>query len=849
MRQIWYLLLGSVTFIEGVLAILWLMNITADPKNAFLMGYSFRRLILIAVSIILEILIVVFSILSHLKPTIRIRMLHLIQNSKISGFSTSSGFLLVVLILIPASEMGKGAAWFSRLVPLLAWLCLLFLQWSLTGWLLNFETPSKIKKWLSQKIYKPYKWLIVILGVLVTTYLYSVWLYPIAKGEDYWYETGVPILLWQIMLSIGLCIVFFKNEQKLLKFFGEKLNFTLFLFIFIVCGLLWGMTPLTTSYFNTAPSPPNHISYPYSDARDFDLQAQSTLLGYGFDNGTPLDRPFYPLFLAFLHLISGQNYAINVFLQAILFALFPALVFLIGTEMGNRTWGFASATAICLWGYNTILSQSLLNTSTPKQFLTDFPLAIALSLVLFFSIRWIKNESRAKIYALITGGSIALAAYIRYSALALLPLWIIATLIIWRSDIKKSLLMATLILAGFSILTLPWYTREIVAGKELTIPFSGKVIFVIRERYQLIDKTKVVETPTGREYDRNDWDESTLQSSENITWSATETPRTRKVNQQKNTAAVSTWLPAHLVHSIMSSLLILPTSLEMASLKTSLSLAGSLWQPDWNGSLPIVRTLMMLLQFFILSSGLIGIYNHNKNAALLILLLFLGVQLANSLGRTSGGRYIIPVIWLVLTVYMAGLLFLLNVFRFRSHALSTQPSFRHTLQWRQWSIAIFSLLLIGALPVIFEVITKNVIHSQADINTFEEVTLSLDSVYYQQEITGMELFLTQPLTRTIQGNAFYPEQGKVMPTSSIQNILRSEEQFIALTFLLMEPEKNTRVIFPYNHAIDIKNQDQVYVIGCKLSGTLYARNLIILREDTTLFHQADYVFNTCKKTR
>lgn len=847
LHKIWFLLFGSISFLEGVLVVLWLINIPADPKNALLLGYSSRRLILIAVVVIFEALITGLSIYALKRQAIRAKLSQTIQSKNIRKVSCTLGLLLAFLILIPASEMGRAAAWFSRLIPFLVWLCLLLLQWSLAGWLLNDETIPKIKDWMSQKFHRPRTLLIALMGILIFGFLLSVWVYPAAKGEDYWYETGVPILFWQILLTTGLCILFFRNEQNIEKFLGKKLDITLSLLIFIFCGLLWGLTPLAPSYFNPAPAPPNNVYYPYSDARDFDLQAQITLLGHGFDNGTPLDRPFYPLFLAFLHLISGQNYAINVFVQAFLFAIFPALVFLIGTELGSRTWGLAAASAIGLWGYNTILSQSLLNTATPKQLLTDFPLAIALSLILYFSIRWIKDEPRAKVYALITGGFIALASYIRYSALALLPLWMIVALIIWRIDLKKSLLMAALLLAGFSLLTAPWYTRNILYGKEISIPFSGKVIFVIKDRYQPVDKTNIEETPTEIGYERNRWTGSTPKPIENATRLVTETPRTRKVNQQKNSAVFSAWFPVHLVHNMMSSLLILPTSLEIASLKTSLSLAGSIWQPDWNGNLPVSRTLMLLIQFFILSSGIIGIYSHNKNAALIILLLFLGVQLANSLGRTSGGRYIIPVLWLVLLVYMAGVLFLLNALRFKSGSLTTKPFVKHPLNWKQWGIAIFSLLFIGALPGIFESITKNVIPKQSEIIDFQEIKLSLDATSSLQEITEVELFLNQPLTRTFQGYAFYPEQSKIMPSSKIQSKLGSEEQFVALSFLLIGPEKNTRIIFPFNHAIDIQNQDRVYVIGCKLSGTMYARNLYILRDDTTLSYQSDYIFDTCKR--
>ena len=61
--------------------------------------------------------------------------------------------------------------------------------------------------------------------------------------------------------------------------------------------------------------------------------------------------------------------------------------------------------------------------------LTDFPAAIVLSLVLYVSILWLKQKSNPGIYACIVGGTLAMATFIRYSALILLPIWMIIAFI------------------------------------------------------------------------------------------------------------------------------------------------------------------------------------------------------------------------------------------------------------------------------------------------------------------------------------------------------------------------------------------------------------------------------------
>ena len=42
---------------------------------------------------------------------------------------------------------------------------------------------------------------LVFLAILIIFYILALWLYPGAENEDYWYENGVPLLLWHIIVA------------------------------------------------------------------------------------------------------------------------------------------------------------------------------------------------------------------------------------------------------------------------------------------------------------------------------------------------------------------------------------------------------------------------------------------------------------------------------------------------------------------------------------------------------------------------------------------------------------------------------------------------------------------------
>ena len=843
LNSLLYKLYAGLALAEGLLVLFWIASIPADPKNALVAGLSLSRLVLL-VSTGLGIVVIAAVLVASLRNQ-RVEKLICgwMEKQAFVRVAGLTGLAMALLLLIPGVDRGKWFATFGRIRPLIIWICLLTLQWSALVLAASGRIATRVKEWAMRRIVKSWRTILVCMVFLITSYILSLILYPLGNKGLFWWETGVPILGWQVILSAAIGLIYYQFDKRIIGMLGKKTDIILFLLIFISCGILWGFSQLNPSFFTSGPFLPNQVFYPYSDAAKFDLYAQSSLVGLGFNTGAPLDRPFYPMFLAIIHLISGQNYANNMILQAFLFGVFPALVYLICAELGSRSWGVMTSSAIALLGTNAIQASNLLTSSNPKQMLTEFPMAIMLSLVLYLTIRWLKSEAHSGIYACIVGGLLAAAAFVRYAALPLLPIWMIVAVIKHRPVYKKGLIEAALMVVGFLAFTAPWYSRNIVAGQGLTIPFSNKIIFVIKNRYQPatgINPYKTAVTPT---VGNNGLAQPTA--------SLTSNGQIDNAPPENNTISQTSepflfWFPPHLVHNLMSSILILPSSLEMASLKTSLDLGGEIWQPGWNGSLTSFRLLILLLQFFVLSAGFAGLFRRDKTSVVIVVLLFGGVQTANALGRSSGGRYIVPVDWLVLLVYFAGLLYLMGKLDLNENFVDGNRTGK-TLNWKQLVITIISILFIGALPVVFERISIALIPKAEHIQSVEELAGLPGINISGEDISDIGQFLNQRHTFSIQGTAFYPIQQNIKDIGKLPRALTNNFHGELLSFDLLPSNNSLIIFFPFQEKIDIQNQDAVYLTGCRINQTLLVRDLVIIGPDQTRFLQSDYSFDSCEQ--
>src|SRR4030095_14038109 len=154
----------------------------------------------------------------------------------------------------------------------------------------------------------------------------------------------------------------------------------------------------------------------------YDTASQFALIGQNFlfFNGQFFERALYISFLVYLHSLVGQDYSQLMAVQAAIFAVFPAFVYLVGRSLNIRAIGFAAAIISILRGINSIAASNMIDMANPKMMLTDFPTAIGMALIILLTCEWLKFPARTPHYALWIGGVIGFAPMLRTHALVTL---------------------------------------------------------------------------------------------------------------------------------------------------------------------------------------------------------------------------------------------------------------------------------------------------------------------------------------------------------------------------------------------------------------------------------------------
>ena len=211
------------------------------------------------------------------------------------------------------------------------------------------------------------------------------------------------------------------------------------------------------SYFAPGPYPPNYVYYPFSDAEAHDLGAQYVLIGQGLNNNQYHDKPFYMLFLTVLHILAGQNYLPVVQLQAVILALFPAILYLIGKLVHSRTAGLLVGIFVVLQQTNSIAATLLIQVSHSRLMMTEFPTAFGIALLSLVLIYWIKHPRESSIAPMLAGGILGALILTRTNPLFLVPFVILLIILSFGRHWKKWLVASTLLLAGIMLVIGPWF--------------------------------------------------------------------------------------------------------------------------------------------------------------------------------------------------------------------------------------------------------------------------------------------------------------------------------------------------------------------------------------------------------
>ena len=666
---------------------------------------------------------------------------------------------------------------------------------------------------------------ILLIGIMLYTD------FGVYAPEDYWYGAGVPILFTQLSAALLAGVLFSQVEKR---WISKRFDLVVFLLIFVVTAVLWAREPLERSFLFIGPYAPNRLLYPFADAAIFDTASQFALIGQNFFifSGQFFERALYISFLVYLHSLFGQDYGQLMAAQAAFFAVFPALVYLVGKSVNSRTVGFAAAVVASFRGANAIAASNMIDMASPKMMLTDFPTAIGVALIVLFTCELLKRPQEKWHYALWIGGVIGLTVMLRTNTLMLLALIPLFTLLKFSPEWKKWLVSSSLlVLAAFAVM-LPWELRNQSLGGQMYGSILAKFQNVLQRRY-----TPPVE-PDALLPGQDILSALSLKQTQPLLALYTDF----NTLQEPPCNSTACFVPNHFLHNVLTSILVLPTSPVLDDLRHTVKESHGYWRPDWDGSFTVASFFFFVLNLFFIVLGIRAAWEQHRLAGLAPLAIFMFYNLSNGFARTSGGRYIVPIDWIV-TIY-----FLIGVFQtiiLLANVLGTQlrsvpqpaeengPGRSYTKNDLSRAILILAILFgLGALIPLAERLHANRYQS-FDVpkllvereSQIAEAGLSL------QEINS---FLQNPNAEISVGRALYPRY-YIENEGEVHFYPVVVMGFPRTTFTLIGPAGEKGIVLPGEKPDYFPHATDAIVLGCRESLYVDALAVIVLDEQGAVY--------------
>ena len=856
-----YSILVSVSAFITALSI---FLIPSDPKNNILLGLSLPRLILIGCLSLAGILMAGIAVRSHRDESWAKQVWRLLPGRGICWGAALIFALGWIVSFIPQYRFGIFQDYFARFHPIIIWLTFVSALTLGVAWVekqgpyeLNFST-----------MFHPYKKALGISLISMTIFA-LVWILIAWTGlgtrvsEDYWYGSGVPILGLQALLAFAMGVgVFFLEKSSIGIRLPAWSEFFIFALLWGLAAFLWAREPLRSSFFVTDPSPPNYEFYPYSDAaNNFDLKSQFALIGQGVNNGVFLERPLYMVLLLLLHVLVGQDYSQVVALQAAMYAVFPAILYVLGKSIHSRSFGVILAVLATLRGLNGIAASAMIDLANQKQMMSDFPVAIFVAWFAVVVVKWLKSPGKNYPYTLWAGGIVGLAIMVRTHALFLLLIAIpLAAIVYWRRQKLHGLLISALLVVTMLVGLLPWGIRS---GVSVFDVFMLRIQSVIQARYPSYPALPPTPAPTPQgnispSLSLVGWEPETAANDSLVplipfesgvdSASFVETlPPIYADGGVVQAPFILTSVTTHFLHNVITSVFILPVSLVFHDLRYTVKEATPFWQQYWDGSMGMGIGFFLALNLLLIALGMGISWRSVGPSGLIPLGTFLFYNLANALARTSGGRYITPVDWVVFFYFALGLfqiiLWGMNLFGLKDGVHIGEKPRDHTAEilwdWKPlrktpWIILIF--LLIGtSLPL-----SEKFFPRRYPVQSQAELLATLEREGYLQEMgfdrAALESVSAQwPAFRIVTGRALYPRyfienKGFAKKTYPYQVM-----GFPRIAFTMIGPDGVGYVILPQSDVSYFPNASDVIVIGCQDGGNLDALAVVVIKEQTAVY--------------
>ena len=826
----------QLTLLEGIGAFGLLLSQISESKNRVFYSYSSEKLVLIGFTFLALLIIGALYIYNNRRSHKQGEQDQRKIDSKLAKIILSGTFFLfsifsIITFLTPSYRFSDLAPYLAQLKPILIWFALINLQ----GFVLLAQEQTGLKRNIDKEK------IIFRSAIFFLLILIAVWIFIAISGlgikpdDHFWNVTGVPLLNEQVVIAVLISLLVFtpklaKFNFAKLKWRQENLDTFLFFLLWVIAAIVWIRVPLPKNFFAAGLYPPNYEYYPYADPSYFDISAQFAVIGQGLFNGQFYDRALLSGILAIGHLLFGQSYTAIVNFQIALFATIVPALYLIGKHLHTRLAGFFLALLTISKVSNAIAASTIIQTSHPKFYLTEFPTAVLLAFLALALIQWDKTNQTKHAYLGISGALLGLGIMLRTNVFLLFSVPLGFIFFSREKSFKQKALYSSLLLTAFFITISPWMWRSAkVANKPFF--FLPRLNLVLSERYSTVPFSP------------------SLLPQRALTHGQGEAGKERSSNLL-NYSEFS-FIPNHFLHNVVASILILPTSFEFHALPQALKESLPYWNKasgNWEGALTLEAKTFIATNLFLIALGLSLSWKKQRYVGLGPLFIFLIYHLSNGLARTSGGRYVVPVDWVVLLYFAIGLIYLvqlgleyLNITK--SEQLPEQPTrlFSKITETKSIFLAVLPFfLLVMSIVVVDQFIpayyedkpTEVIISDIIEITTTENMLISE---------TDLLTFAEDPNARILQGKALYPRFYPAGKGEQWTKDAFEPKDFRRLTFEIVGPAGNTGVLYPIDKSPTyFPNSADILLVGCQhpSKGYIYpyidALMIILIEEDQNI---------------
>lgn len=816
--------LGFVLLAAGAwIAFAWLLAAPSESSSAVLLGFSAERLALAGAALLPA---VVFSWLAWRaqKGPWLAKSVSRIQAAlrPASRFWLVLAAALIVLLaswiffFLPAERaatwIGSYSLYLARLRPLFFFCIFLGAISASLLFSVRFGLDSKELRG-QNKLLRPavfiFLFLLIVWGLLVATGL------GLGFDATIWNAPGAPLLSSQVFLSVVfallLLVAAFSLRQRYPKaFLFKRLDLTLAALVWVLAAALWLHQPAQPTYYSSEPRPPNFESYPVSDAFNHDVIANNVLIGEGFHFGglVAIRRPLYVMFLAGLEAVLGPNYDAIASTQVIVLALFPALLYLLGSKLHNRFSGLLLAGLITFRETNSIALGHVVNMSHAKLLMADLPTALGMAALGLAAVVWLRGSPRNGVAGLLTGGLLGAFILLRSQTLTLIPFFILLAILVWgwRAAWKQ----AVLFVVGVALVASPWIIRNRAQMGQWAIEDSVVSGF-LANRYRFEPGTFGLPFLAGES--EGEYYSRQMASVRDFAL--------------ENPGYVAGFVADNFVRNELLNFMAMPVSLQLRDLESHVRELP--YWPSWDGRLAAESALPMLANLFLVGLGLVVAWRRARWVGLVPLFINVGFTMNLALARVSGWRYNLPVDWTVLLYYAIGIgqvlwwaMLLLQgnsrIKKFNSNLAIIDKTKNKRTSWpskAQWATAALALLLFGNSFLIIEALSQPRYHKL----TAQQTSVVLDSAVVQMGAASqkerLEEMLAQGQLDILNGRALYPSfyrAGEGVAGGDFA--LSAALDFKRVTFYLLGPESASIVLRVENQQIIFPGGSDVLVLRC-----------------------------------